>query len=238
MSRDILSMIGKSKPSKATTAITSQAKSTISDIIRPKVPSSHNTSIIDSYLIKIIPKSPFQVPQTTTTPIAAFDLDGTLVETKSSSRFARTASDWRWFNSKVVEKLKSLEMPIVIFTNQGGVVATKTSKSYNNFHGRIELILKELNNQGIDLGKIWIYASPKKPAKYQGSNHEQFDKMRKPNIGMFEEFIKEFGKDKINLEESYFIGDAAGRKKDFSNSDLKFAENCKLQFKTPDEYFI
>lgn len=235
MSRDILSMIGKSKSSTVTKAVSSQAKSTISDLITSKA-STHTTSIIDSYLIKIIPKSPI-IPENPT-PIASFDLDGTLVHTKSGSKFARTAQDWRWFNSTTVKKLQSLEIPIVIFTNQGGVVATKTSKSYNNFQNRVELILKELGNQGIDVRNIWIYASPKKPASYKGNNVEQFDKMRKPNIGMFEQFQKDFGNDEVNLEESYFIGDAAGRKNDFSDSDFKFAQNCKLQFKTPEEYFI
>ena len=35
----------------------------------------------------------------------------------------------------------------------------------------------------------------------------------------------------------YFCGDAAGRKGDFSISDLYFANNCKIQFKTPEEVF-
>merc|ERR1719277_2952117 len=43
---------------------------------------------------------------------------------------------------------------------------------------------------------------------------------------------------------SFFVGDAAGRakakgiKKDFSDSDLKFALNIGVSFKTPDDFFL
>lgn len=35
----------------------------------------------------------------------------------------------------------------------------------------------------------------------------------------------------------FFIGDAAGRKKDFLDSDLEFSKNINLKFQTPDELF-
>ena len=41
----------------------------------------------------------------------------------------------------------------------------------------------------------------------------------------------------VNYDESFYVGDAAGRKKDFSDSDLKFAENIGITFYTPEEYF-
>lgn len=230
-------MIGKSKPSKTAKELTSQAKTTIRNTITSKSSSTHNTSIIDSYLIKLIPKSPDLLKKDTKTSIISFDLDGTLVNTKSGAKFPRGSQDWKWFNNKTLSKLQKIQTPIVIFTNQGGVVASKTSKSYVNFHTRAELILKELAENGVNVQNIWIYASPKKPAGYKG-DAQQFDKMRKPNTGMFDEFLKDFGTDKIDLDKSYFIGDAAGRKNDFSNSDLEFAKNCKLHFNTPEEYFV
>lgn len=51
----------------------------------------------------------------------------------------------------------------------------------------------------------------------------------------------------MNLKESFFCGDAAGRpahceqnkkKKDFSASDRLFALNLNLTFYTPEEYFL
>lgn len=50
---------------------------------------------------------------------------------------------------------------------------------------------------------------------------------------------------KINMSESFFVGDAAGRianwspgkKKDFSSADRLLALNLKLRFQTPEEHF-
>lgn len=40
--------------------------------------------------------------------IAAFDLDGTLIKTKSGVHFANDAGDWTWLYAKVPIKLKEL----------------------------------------------------------------------------------------------------------------------------------
>ncbi len=44
------------------------------------------------------------------------------------------------------------------------------------------------------------------------------------------------------MKKSFFCGDAAGRKdakhKDFSDSDLKFALNVGIEFKTPEGLFL
>jgi bifunctional polynucleotide phosphatase/kinase len=39
-----------------------------------------------------------------------------------------------------------------------------------------------------------------------------------------------------NLENSFYVGDAAGRKNDFSNSDINFANNIKIKFLLPEEF--
>jgi bifunctional polynucleotide phosphatase/kinase len=48
----------------------------------------------------------------------------------------------------------------------------------------------------------------------------------------------------IDMKESFYCGDAAGRPKtdtrpkDFSDSDIKFASNVGLKFFTPEELFL
>ena len=64
--------------------------------------------------------------------IAAFDMDSTLIITKSGKRFAKNAKDWQWWHHSVPEKLKSLHkegFKIIIITNQGGIAKGKTRKS-------------------------------------------------------------------------------------------------------------
>ena len=69
------------------------------------------------------------------------------------------------------------------------------------------------------------------------------DKYRKPEIGMWNLFISEYKK---KIDEIVFVGDAAGRDNDFSDSDKKFVDNIKsdykegeinITFKTPEEVF-
>lgn len=62
---------------------------------------------------------------------------------------------------------------------------------------------------------------------------------------MWDYFTKELnGGVEVDLAESFYCGDAAGRpargttKKDFSDSDLKFALNIGIQFKTPEQVFL
>ena len=53
--------------------------------------------------------------------VAAFDLDGTLVDTKSGSKFARDADDWKFFNEHVlatIQKLHADGFHICILSNQ------------------------------------------------------------------------------------------------------------------------
>lgn len=66
-----------------------------------------------------------------------------------------------------------------------------------------------------------------------------YSRSRKPRIGMFEEFMKQMNDagNEISLKDSFYVGDAAGRPDDFSESDIKFARNIGVSFKTPQEFF-
>lgn len=248
---------------------------------------SHKVTILP-HLIKHTPK--IYQPSIIEGPLKvyAFDLDHTLIEPKSpGSRFSRTAEDWRFVSFKpgktTLSKLSEIahEDPtaqIVIFSNQGGVVAVpSTSKSCTKYTTKLQLILEEISksNNGPDLLKrLWIYASPKRPAssvsvkgktkakqmvtknvkttkitldsylKVQSSSIETEDifyKMRKPDIGMVEEFEKDLAACYEVLPEltwCQYCGDAAGRPKDFSDSDKQFAKRLNVLFKVPEDVFI
>ena len=135
--------------------------------------------------------------------------------------------DWRWFHSSVPARIRDLQKAghdIVIFSNQKGLSLKPTR--VKEFKKRIGYILEELN---VDLV---LYAAT------------EDDSYRKPCTGMWESHSKLCKG--ISLEESFFVGDAAGRpdfwkpkaKKDFSDTDRKFAKNIGLAYHTPEEFFL
>lgn len=75
------------------------------------------------------------------------------------------------------------------------------------------------------------------------------DHFRKPRIGMWDHYRVKLIPPELtasnNHEDSFYVGDAAGRpnnwkskaKKDFSDSDLKFALNIPLKFHTPESFW-
>ncbi|KHJ77000.1 putative DNA 3'-phosphatase, partial [Oesophagostomum dentatum] len=78
--------------------------------------------------------------------IAAFDMDGTLVTTKSGKVFPIDTSDWRIIYNQVVPRMKKLygeeDYKIVIFTNQKGIQIGKVDK--NAFKRKMEAIIAKL----------------------------------------------------------------------------------------------
>ncbi|CCE64029.1 hypothetical protein TPHA_0G01930 [Tetrapisispora phaffii CBS 4417] len=241
---------------------------------------SHKLTI-QPYLIKFIPTTPTVTEDIT---IYGFDLDHTLIKPKAPNAIhSRSSDDWVFmeFNDGIVTIDRLIEIAkedttsqIVVFTNQGGVVASPpTSKSCVKFTDKIKLILKyisDLPEGQILLGRLWIYGSPKKPASLfptkkgqkktqstlgsvnklkKASVHnklgdavltpEIFENMRKPRLGMFQEFKRDLTSEctDLKIKWKYYCGDAAGRKSDFSDSDKQFAANLQVDFRLPEEVF-
>lgn len=150
--------------------------------------------------------------------LACFDLDHTFITTKSGNTFPKNADDWILFNNNVENKIKNLikqKYQIVIFSNQSNM--DKSDKKYSDFIDKIQQINKLFNN------KIELVVS-------FGKNE-----YRKPNIGMWEFYTKNRN---VDYTKSFYVGDAAGRKNDFSDSDKKFAENIGISFYLPEDFFF
>ncbi|CAH8358256.1 unnamed protein product [Eruca vesicaria subsp. sativa] len=65
------------------------------------------------------------------------------------------------------------------------------------------------------------------------------DLYRKPKTGMWQFMKKHFNSgNEIDMDKSFYVGDATGSKGDHSDADIKFAEANGLKFYTPEEYFI
>lgn len=236
-------------------SVTKNTPNTISkELLRQNLNNSNptfasNWTIKQTFLIQNISIKYGDTKAVSLIKVAAFDLDGTLISTKSGGTFSKGPSDWKWWNDKVLDKLKDLynnNYLIVIFSNQGGVVATPSSKSYLNFTAKLNSIAEELKAHNI-LERILIYAAPKKPSvKSRNSSistisEEMHAKMRKPETGMWDTFLLDLKKNGITQDidymDSFFVGDAAGRSKDFLDSDVLFSKNINLKFITPEELF-
>ena len=147
--------------------------------------------------------------------IAGFDLDYTLIKTKSGKLFPINKNDWELLYSEItIEKIKDIAKThdIVIFTNQ--------KKYTDEFIEKLDNIKKLFN-----VNMIFIVS--KKDGYY-----------RKPMIGMWKLLENSIFDKTIDKDNSFYCGDAAGRDKDFAASDLMFAHNLEITFYTPEQLFL
>ncbi|KAJ7733566.1 polynucleotide kinase 3 phosphatase-domain-containing protein [Mycena maculata] len=167
------------------------------------------------------------------TKVAAFDLDGTVI---ASLPFSSPPLQWHWWNAVVPAKLAGIAndgFAIVLISNQGGLTSAlkqKDGKRTQDWKKKIALIAAAL---------------PEVPFRLFAATGK--DNYRKPMIGMWEELEKLFAEDGVQIDKtaSYFVGDAAGRNypnttkaKDFASTDRKWALNVEIPFYTPEEYFL
>ena len=144
--------------------------------------------------------------------MAGFDYDWTLVRPKNELSFPKDENDWEWLYTKIPSVLEQLYKDgymIVLFTNQ--------SKKWK--HNHIKNAITTLK-----FPVIVVIATEKDDYK--------------PNIEMFNTVTKDiFKKQKIDKDNSFFVGDALGRKTDHSDCDKEFADNMGIKCYSPEEYF-
>ncbi|KAK9388310.1 polynucleotide kinase 3 phosphatase-domain-containing protein [Lipomyces mesembrius] len=194
--------------------------------------------------------------------VAGFDLDGTLIVTKTGYSFACNENDWKFKfgEARTLKKIKSWldesteclnERILVIFSNQSGIALSpevaKSKKARKHvdetktrlwqFKAKLAAIMKLLRLP------CYVIAATGK------------DEFRKPHVGMWRlvkevherhlrrlqknesEFVDEPIDIDLDRGNSFFVGDAAGRKGDHSTGDKDFAKNLGIKFYTPEEFF-
>lgn len=149
---------------------------------------------------------------------ACFDLDDTLITTKSGNTFATDGNDWKFLYKNVDEKLYEIyddKFIIVIITNQAGLLKKTGGVDVDTWKAKINTIVNAINVP------IIIFAS---------LGHDHY---RKP----FTTFWDMLNNKRKVSKDSFYCGDACGRKTDFSDSDIKFAHNCGIKFMLPENLF-
>jgi len=143
----------------------------------------------------------------------AVDYDWTLVNPKEGKTFPMNIDDWEWYSPSVPSTLKQRYLDgfmIVVFTNQ--------SKPWKC--EQITTVLQTLNIP------VFICIATDK-AEY------------KPNTIMYDKLSSSFKlNESILKESSLFVGDALGRKSDFSDSDKVFAEEIGITYFSPEKIFL
>lgn len=175
----------------------------------------HNTQYLTANIDKI----------QTDRPVAAFDLDDTLIKPKKGGKFSEGRDDWLFFTDSVPQKLQQIAKThqVVIISNQKGMSNGKVKRE--DWTGKLDDIQKALNVHLIVLA-----------ATESGS-------FRKPQTGLWDKFLHV-----VPLEGSFYCGDAGGLSKriingialakDFSQSDYKFALNIGIPFIHRDEWIL
>ncbi|KMZ64327.1 hypothetical protein ZOSMA_375G00160 [Zostera marina] len=164
------------------------------------------------------------------TKIAAFDFDGCLANT-SVKKIGSNA--WSLLHPSIPEKLQSLYndgYKLVIFTNESNIERWKNKRqqAIDSKVGRLDNFIKCVEVP------MQVFIACGLGRNKDGTS----DPFRKPNVGMWTIMKDHFNSGiLIDMDQSFYVGDAAGRVNDHSDADIKFAEDIGLKFHLPEVYF-
>nr|AFK35881.1 unknown [Lotus japonicus] len=165
--------------------------------------------------------------------IAAFDFDGCLANT-AVNRVGPKA--WSLMYQSIPDKLQSLYnngYKLVIFTNESNIERWKKSrqKAVDSKIGRLNNFIEKVK---VPI-QVFIACGLSNSGKAAGKEDDPY---RKPKPGMWQLMEQHSNSGiTIDMDQSFYVGDAAGRKSDHSDADIKFAEAIGLKFHLPEEYF-
>ncbi len=158
--------------------------------------------------------------------IAGFDLDGTIITTDSKRhKAAASTASWAWWHSTVPDRLRKLHADgyvVALFSNQSSLSGGKKDEvadKEKTLSTKLDAVIESLGFE---------------PFILAATTH---DKNFKPATGMWKTLESLLGR-RVDMGESWFVGDAAGREGDFATSDRHFALNVGVRFFQPEEFFL
>lgn len=140
------------------------------------------------------------------------DYDWTIVCPKGANKtFAKDVDDWQWLFPHVPDVIKS-------FYKKGFGICIVTNQSKDWKIAQIKHVLEQLEIP------LTICIADKK-------------ELYKPSLHIFYEAFSEAQRAKLNKKRSIMCGDALGRKADYSDSDLQFAQAIGIRYISPEQCF-
>ncbi len=150
--------------------------------------------------------------------LVIFDVDGTLVTTKSGATFRKSADDWQWLPGRL-EKLHQLDRQgekLAVATNQGGVAF-----GFLDYH-EMRRELACMAEEGHIVYTAMCFTHPQARIEEFRMDSER----RKPGPGMLLEAVKASGE---SLADTLMVGDR--------DEDMNAAKAAGVAFQWADEFF-
>jgi len=178
-------------------------------------------------------------------PMAAFDLDDTLITTRSGeiSYYRKDDHDWKLAFPNVKNKLlqaHDMGYLIVIITNQAQIMGCHHSKRASRFKVVAEQFIREM---GSAAEGMVLLAATQRDEHRKGNGNAMMDLLASISSNAYDQTLEHsFDKPNqpmvsISLRNSYYVGDAAGRPGDHNKTDAEFAIHCGIHFMTETGYF-
>lgn len=146
--------------------------------------------------------------------IVMFDLDDTLIKPNEKVRPGAPYTKWSFLKgvTKILATLDPVTALMVIISNQA-----KLDQYKESFQIKLEEVINELRESKVTV-PILVYVA------------NGYNRYRKPSTGIITEYLMPFLNDNgvHKITSWFYVGDAAGRKTDHSDSDIKFAMNINM----------
>ncbi|XP_038987109.1 polynucleotide 3'-phosphatase ZDP isoform X2 [Phoenix dactylifera] len=142
---------------------------------------------------------------------------------KDQYKDATLSPKWKTFKTLIFRER-------VIFTNESNIERWKNKRqqAVDSKIGRLDNFIKHVKVP------IQVFIA----CGLGTSKDRTEDPFRKPKPGMWRLMEEHFNSGiAIDMDQSFYVGDAAGRVNDHSDADIKFAQAVGLKFHVPEEFF-
>lgn len=151
------------------------------------------------------------------------DLDGTLIETISHSKFPKGIWDMK-FRFDTLDAIRNMSPTyLFIVTNQGGIELGEVNQQ--NFKSKIEYIEHSIQEycdiKDENIGYLYC------------TTNDDSNQFRKPNPGMIQQILSKFH---ISKNDCLMIGDSSTKTQSKTDTDKKAAINSGISYMDVDEF--